>query len=138
LQIRRTNTSAKLGALETANAQRHCTILQGLAFMRTKNGQYQEAIDRLQAGIATREGKTGGPHDWLVLAMAHHRLGHEAEARQWLDRAVQELDKESTLPVDSDAGTARATARTARSWTDRLELDSFRREAESLLKQKNN
>jgi hypothetical protein len=24
--------------------------------------------------------------DWVFLAMAHHRLGHHAEARRWLDR----------------------------------------------------
>jgi hypothetical protein len=31
--------------------------------------------------------------NWLVLAMAHHRLGHGEEARQWFDKAVKMVDK---------------------------------------------
>ena len=28
----------------------------------------------------------GWPEDWPLLAMAHHRLGHREQARQWLAR----------------------------------------------------
>ena len=29
---------------------------------------------------------------WLLLAMSHERLGHHAEARQWLDKAIRSID----------------------------------------------
>jgi tetratricopeptide (TPR) repeat protein len=42
-------------------------------------------------------GADGGPLlTWLVLAMAHHHLGHTEEARGWLDRAAQRMDRESS------------------------------------------
>lgn len=117
-----------------AAGNRH-DVLNTLGTALYRAGRYQEAIERLQAGIAAHENKTGGPHDWLVLAMAHHRFGHAVEARQWMDKAVQELDKEATRRTNSAIETALPTPRTARSWTQRLELDLFRREADALCPQ---
>ena len=66
--------------------------------------------------------------NWLVLAMVHQRLGHDDQARQWLNKAVQWIDQAAPrqpsgtrpiLPVPS--------------WTDRLEVLLLRREAEALL-----
>jgi hypothetical protein len=48
-------------------------------------GRSEEAIRRLQEGIRKRGGASL-PQDWVFLAMAHHQLGHDAEARDWLDR----------------------------------------------------
>jgi WD40 repeat protein/tetratricopeptide (TPR) repeat protein len=48
-------------------------------------GRFEEAIRRLQEGIRKRGGESL-PRDWVFLAMAHHRLGHDTEARRWLDR----------------------------------------------------
>jgi tetratricopeptide (TPR) repeat protein len=48
-------------------------------------GRFDEAIQRLQEGIE-RRGGASVPEDWLFLAMAHHRLGHQPEARRWLDK----------------------------------------------------
>jgi hypothetical protein len=31
----------------------------------------------------------GDSFDWFFLAMAHQKLGHEKEARQWYDRSVR-------------------------------------------------
>jgi hypothetical protein len=60
------------------------------------------------------------------LAMAHHQLGHSAEARQWLDRVVQASDEGLT-------GRPNAVRRAAASWSRRLTLELLRREAKELL-----
>jgi WD40 repeat protein len=46
-------------------------------------GCFEEAIRRLEEAIQIRGGEH--PGDWPFLAMAHHRLGHGAEARRWLE-----------------------------------------------------
>ncbi len=48
-------------------------------------GRFDDAIRRLDEAIRLRGGESL-PTDWAFLAMAHHRLGHHAEARRWLDR----------------------------------------------------
>jgi tetratricopeptide (TPR) repeat protein len=58
----------------------------GLSLYRA--GRFQQAIQALQASL-----QAGGHAEimsWPVLAMAHHRLGHAAEARRWLDKASTE------------------------------------------------
>ena len=49
-------------------------------------GHWQDAIDRLRQGIEANR-KRGTFHDWVFLAMAHHRLGQHAEAGGMLERA---------------------------------------------------
>src|SRR5437016_4712423 len=63
---------------------------------------------------------------WLFLAMAHARLGHAAEARQWLEEAAAWMEEplqrkpwENPLP-----------------WDQRLILQRLRREAEALVHSK--
>jgi WD40 repeat protein/tetratricopeptide (TPR) repeat protein len=58
---------------------------QGMVLYRA--GRHQEAVDRLQESI-NAHGSGGDFHDWVFLALAHHALGHPAEARRWLDRAL--------------------------------------------------
>jgi serine/threonine protein kinase/tetratricopeptide (TPR) repeat protein len=75
-------------------------IALGMALYR--GGQFEEAV---HWGLIVKTwpedpyggaGADGGPLlTWLVLAMAHHRLGHTEEARRWLDKAVRRMDKES-------------------------------------------
>jgi WD40 repeat protein/serine/threonine protein kinase len=55
----------------------------GAAFYRA--GRFQEAIGRLEEGIRLRQGQAL-PQDCIFLALAHHRLGHDAQARSWLGR----------------------------------------------------
>jgi hypothetical protein len=54
--------------------------------------------------------------DWAFLAMAHHRLGHRAEARRWLDRLRE----------------YRPSKDPARLW-DELEIRVLRSEAETVI-----
>lgn len=62
----------------------------GAALYRT--GHFKAAVQRLdEARQARGEGFT--PNERLYLAMAHHHLGHAAEARQWLDRTKELFEK---------------------------------------------
>ena len=48
-------------------------------------GRFDAAIHQLEETIRLRGG-VHRPEDCVFLAMAHHRQGHRAEARRWLDR----------------------------------------------------
>ena len=70
-------------------------------------------------------GITSSPaYAWFFLAMAHHRLGHTEEAKQWLDKAVAWTDKTTT---EADQGKADLP------WNRRLTLKLLRDEATTLL-----
>jgi WD40 repeat protein/serine/threonine protein kinase len=98
-----------------AKEERHF-VLDTLGAVLCRAGRYQDAIDRLNEGIAASSGEGVG-QDWVFLAIAHHRLGHAAEARKWLARVPA---------ANSQAGDRL-------SW-DALEVELLRREAEALLK----
>jgi WD40 repeat protein/serine/threonine protein kinase/tetratricopeptide (TPR) repeat protein len=57
-------------------------------------GRFEEAARRLEEAIQKRRG-VSEPNDWAFLALAHHRLGHDAEARAWLDRFRADPPRES-------------------------------------------
>jgi len=63
-------------------------------------------------------------YTWFFLAMAHHELGHDAEAEKWFDKAIEWTDK---VLREHEQQTTRMT------WNRRLTLKLFRREAESML-----
>ena len=88
-------------------------------------GLWQEAVERLNEAVQL-DVKGGQPEDWLFLAMAHHRLGDAAAARQWLARAIQALD---TFYMPGEATDSAQVP----SWNQRLEWQFLRGEAESLL-----
>jgi len=62
-----------------------CLNTLGVALYRA--GRFEDAVQRLKEGIQLRDG-IGVPKDWVFLAMAHHRLGHREQARQWLGRLM--------------------------------------------------
>jgi WD40 repeat protein/tetratricopeptide (TPR) repeat protein len=82
-------------------------------------GRSKEAIEQLNEAIRL-DRKGGTVYDWLFLAMAHHELKNGKEARRWLDKAVKQIT-ETRGKVKLD-------------WTQALEQDLLRREAERLLK----
>jgi WD40 repeat protein/tetratricopeptide (TPR) repeat protein len=61
------------------------TYLNTLGAALYRAGRFEEAIRRLEEAIQKRAG-VSEPEDWAFLALAHHRLGHHAQARAWLDR----------------------------------------------------
>ena len=70
-------------------------------------------------------GSTSSPaYNWYFLAMAHHKLGHEAEAEKWLDKANEWTDK---VIRENEEGT------TTLAWNRRLTLKLLRTEAEGMI-----
>jgi tetratricopeptide (TPR) repeat protein len=90
-----------------------CLATLGVALHRA--GQYAEAIATLERSLAAGGGQSDG-FGLFFLAMAHHRLGQTAQARDEYDRAVRWCRARKELP-DAEAG----------------ELAGFRAEAESVL-----
>jgi WD40 repeat protein/tetratricopeptide (TPR) repeat protein/tRNA A-37 threonylcarbamoyl transferase component Bud32 len=56
-------------------------------------GRFEAAIQRLSEALKAAGPDEGTPYDWLFLAMAHHRLGHAKEGREWLNKAGQWIDQ---------------------------------------------
>jgi WD40 repeat protein/tetratricopeptide (TPR) repeat protein len=96
-------------------------------------GSYEQAIKRLtEADRLVRDpserANFSPAYAWFFLAMAEHRLGHAAEAKRWLDKAGQWMEKTERK---SRAGVGKRL-----SWNRRSLLTHFRQEAEALLKAK--
>jgi tetratricopeptide (TPR) repeat protein/tRNA A-37 threonylcarbamoyl transferase component Bud32 len=72
-------------ALEVYPATVKGAVLNTLGATLYRAGRLEDAIRRLEEGIKLRN-RESLPQDWPFLSMAHLRLGHRDEARQWLDR----------------------------------------------------
>jgi WD40 repeat protein/tetratricopeptide (TPR) repeat protein/tRNA A-37 threonylcarbamoyl transferase component Bud32 len=121
---------AEPGRLIVLAAQAHLAYrklghLDTLGAVLYRADQYDAAIYWLNQAIKA-QGNDGTPWDWLFLAMAHQRLGHIAEARKWLEKAVKQLD--AAGPQRQEISTPEPSA-----WKRRLELQLLRQETESLL-----
>jgi hypothetical protein len=90
-------------------------VLNTLGALLYRAGRPEEAVARLNEAIAKRN-RVGTVHDWLFLALAYQRLGHESEAHAWLEKAIQHLEQAAPAV-----------------WNERLELTLLRREAEAAL-----
>ena len=104
---------AELAVSRAAPVAKH-HALNTLGALLYRAGRYREAVGRLEEGLRAAKGQAVA-QDWLFLAMAHHRLGEEAEARRSLAR----------LAKDEPAGGASP-------WV-KLEVELLRREAEALV-----
>jgi Flp pilus assembly protein TadD len=98
----------------------------GLAHYRA--GQFDQAVRRLQESTGLTPAWEADVDNWLVLALAQHRLDKGAEARRWLDRAVEWSNQRSRPPA---GGTAAAKPLHPH---DELARRLLLREAEALLK----
>jgi tetratricopeptide (TPR) repeat protein len=89
-------------------------VLNTLGAALYRAGRFEEAIRRLNESPQARGGE-GVPKGFAFLAMAHHRLGHQGDAKHWLDKLI-------ASQVNEVPG----------SWDD-LQVRILRREAESLI-----
>jgi serine/threonine protein kinase/tetratricopeptide (TPR) repeat protein len=97
----------------------------GEAYYRA--GRFEAAIEQLQK--ADQVHKIGGnATTWFFIAMAHHRLGHADEAREWLTKATQWMDQAAESNMKDPYIVTPLTLRY------RLGLLVQRREAEALVK----
>jgi tetratricopeptide (TPR) repeat protein len=99
--------------------------LHTLSLADYRAGRFDSAVKRLEKSMGSDPAWAAQSINWLVLAMAHYRLGHAEEARQWLARAEQPGDKDRS-------GMTRAPylSMHVHDWVTYLVL---RREAENLL-----
>jgi Flp pilus assembly protein TadD len=89
-------------------------------------GRSREAVQHLEHSARST---TPVAWDWVFLAMAHQRLGHEHEARAYLDRAANWI----ALAECGGGQPAKGARRVWHSWNERAEVRSLWREAEVLL-----
>jgi choice-of-anchor C domain-containing protein len=99
----------------------------GLAHYRA--GQFDQAIGRLEQSLKDTDwGANRGHVSELGIALAHERLGHAKEARQWLDKAEQWYEKAIQNALASPTGTANLFG-----WMDWPNFVVLRREAHKLI-----
>jgi WD40 repeat protein len=92
--------------------------LNTLGAILFRAGRSSEAVIQLERSVANH-GSGGTLYDAVFLALVHHELGHDSEAREWLGRA--------NLPAPLTLLKPDELAQT--SWVPRLELELLRREA---------
>ncbi len=78
VELAERSLAVKAWMLNTNNA--------GYAYYRA--GKFDVAIDHFQQSLHDWGEQAGRVINWPGLALAHHRLGHAEEARQWLDQAA--------------------------------------------------
>jgi tetratricopeptide (TPR) repeat protein len=68
----------------------------GVALYRA--GRWAAAVAALEKSMELKG--AGNPYDWFFLAMAHRRLGHGDQARDWFGKATRALDRIPEQPED--------------------------------------
>jgi tetratricopeptide (TPR) repeat protein len=102
---------ARLLDLAKVGAEWRCDRrVVGAALYRT--GKYAESVASFEEAAQDVSPRAW---DWLFLAMAHHRLGHTTTAHECLAKGV-EWQRQNSVP-----------------WTERMETECLRKEAEELL-----
>ena len=105
------------------------TRLTTLGAVLYRAGRFDEAVRRLTEAEAAFKKAKASPstitYTWLFLAMAEERRGHTEQAREWLARAVREIEQP---PAE------RANDPGVNPWNRQLSIRLLRGEAEALLK----
>jgi WD40 repeat protein/serine/threonine protein kinase len=114
-------------------------------------GRADEALSHLSAAETLPNSPAmASPAYWrYFLAVAHHRLGHPAEARKWLEKAVAQADTEVRAPARHHPPVVDGLGRVAQAdtevrapaqetdparWVRKSTLEMLRAEAEALLR----
>jgi tetratricopeptide (TPR) repeat protein len=88
--------AARLAALAVALSPEEQTSLNTLGVALYRAGRFDQAIETLGKSLKAGRGHFDG-FDLFFLAMAHHRLGHDVEARACYDRGVHWLGEQKSL-----------------------------------------
>jgi tetratricopeptide (TPR) repeat protein len=92
--------------------------------------QFEKALEQLNRAMTLRTQPS--PSVWVFLAMSHHRLNHNEEAKKWLDQANTWI-KQARETKATDALNPDTLSWSNLPWTERLTLEVLQREAESLI-----
>jgi serine/threonine protein kinase/Tfp pilus assembly protein PilF len=98
-----------------------------LAATLYRAGKYDEAVRRFETAAKASRPRSW---DWSFLAMAHHRMGHAAEARRCLAEAARWIDEANRQEEDDLSGTRPAWG----DWHERAMFPLLLREAEELIR----
>jgi WD40 repeat protein len=94
LALRDTDAALTLGREAVTMAPQEGVCWNTLGVAQYRAGDWNAAIASLRRSMGLRQGGDGS--DWFFLAMAHFRLGHQAEARSWFRKAVAWMDSSQT------------------------------------------
>ena len=121
--------AVQLAEKAVAQAPGNFNYLRTLGAVLYRARRFDAAVEKLNeaAKDPLPSGEFSNAFNWLFLAMTHHRLGHTDEARRWLDKAVERIDRLSHEMTGAAADVPRL------SWEERTTLDRLRREAEALV-----
>ena len=100
-------------------------LLLELAVARYRAGRFEDAIRTMAEVPRFRDWSPS----WVLLALAHHRLGHADEARTWLAKATSWYDSEAREIGATKAGFTLH----GDSWWNQLEFELLYREAMRLV-----
>jgi WD40 repeat protein/serine/threonine protein kinase/tetratricopeptide (TPR) repeat protein len=111
-----------------ASVPKNYTVISTLGAALFRAGRFEEAVKRLDEAVAASKStelvQMSVVYNWLFLAMAHYRLGHAEESRQWLEKAIREIDRATSGKPEVAAGNT---------WNRRVTFLILRREAEAML-----
>jgi tetratricopeptide (TPR) repeat protein len=97
-----------------------------LAAAQCRAGDSEEAVRNFQEAAIHYRLRAD---DWLLLAIAHHELGHVQEAKRCLGNAVQWIDQAHGRQLNDPAGTQPGWG----DWHERIWVPLLRQEVEALL-----
>jgi WD40 repeat protein/Flp pilus assembly protein TadD len=100
-------------------------MLRSLGAALLRSGQPEAAVRRLNQALGVQQ---QSPTTWLLLALAHQRLGQIDEARNRLRQAQRWIDQATP---SKPAGAVVLAGSDSLPWTERLGLQRLRREAEA-------
>jgi len=86
-----------------------------------RTGDFKAALEQLNKSVEIH-GDGGSWADCLYLAMTHHRLDRSDEAREWLEKAIERIERTRQTEAQQNAGL---------SWATRVQQDLLRKEAEN-------
>jgi tetratricopeptide (TPR) repeat protein len=115
LAARDPGLAARMATFAVELAPGEQVSLNTLGVAHYRSGRWSSAIETLERSLAAGRGQFDG-FDLFFLAMAHHRLGHRAEARACFDRAVRWVSEQKIIDPRHAS-----------------ELAAFRAEAETVL-----
>jgi WD40 repeat protein len=118
----------RLAERAAAADPRSYLMLRSLGAALLRAGQPEAAVQRLTQALGVQQ---ESPTSWLLLALAHQRLGHAEEARTRLRQARQWIDRATPKTAE---GAAALPGSDGMPWMERLGLQQLRREAEAWIR----
>ena len=120
----------RLASLAVQSSPKTPWYLHAMGMTHFRAGEYKQAILRLRESLNADPNWPGRVCNWLGLALAHQKLKHAEEAKEWLDKAALWLDK-----TRQEAAT-KSFAFLGMHPHDLLSALVLRREAESRIREK--